>query len=114
MSLYLIWLIICGIAVNAWFVWNIGKGVGYAVAMFVCAASYSRWTYLAGKTHGFRETKFPTWMYIPQTVLRRWMYFLGNGSTGVSASSSAGVWKGVGNWTVFPASLEEESSHDSN
>lgn len=112
MSMFLVWLILCGIVVNAWLGWYIGKAVGYCIVMFVYAVSYTRWSYSVGKVHGFRETKLPIWALIPYATIRQWWYFIEFGGRDVSVSSRGGVWKGVGDWTVFPVSQEEEPNHD--
>lgn len=112
MSAPLVWLLICGIAVNVWLGWKIGKALGYCIAMFVYAVSYTRWTYSVGKVHGFRECRLPIWSLIPYTTISRWWFFVVHDASDMSARSSGGVWEGIGNWTVFPVRQVEEPSHE--
>lgn len=109
MSIFLIWLIVCGIALNTWLGFKVGKVIGYCLAMLFYAVSYTRWVYAAGRAHGFKSMRFHPLLCLPHELLSRWWWFIENGSN-VRAYSRAGVWDGIGNWTVFPTAQTEESS----
>ena len=104
MDAWLAWLAFCGIFVNAWLGWNLGKISVHVVWAAISAASWVRWSYAVGREHGFREgMRFPPYVYAPEVFFRRWWMFLGTRAGSISTSGERGSWRGIGSWSVYPA-----------
>lgn len=100
---YVYWLGACGVALNLWLAWKVGKFLGVIVAAAVIASSITRFAWACSKVHGFRPMRFPRWMHAPAIWFEFFLIELGATGRSVTHLGGRGVWKGVGDWTVFPA-----------
>lgn len=99
MDWYIVFLAICGIPVQAWIGWMIGKGLVKAVWSLACAISVCRWGFAVGSVHGFRCS---AWIWVPPLIAREWLAFFRSPYDSISQSHHGGNWHGIGNWCVFP------------
>ncbi|MFJ3486598.1 hypothetical protein ACIPL1_24815 [Pseudomonas sp. NPDC090202] len=99
---YVYWVVICGFAANMWLIWKTGKILGHLVYAAAAAASFTRFAWACGKEHGFRERRLPRFMYAPWIWFEFFITELGAPKGSISHMGGAGVWKGIGKWTVFP------------
>lgn len=98
MDWYVVWLVACGIPVQAWICWKLGKFIGAAAGSCVCAISVCRWGVAVGREHGFRRSP---WLWVPIHFFGLWWDFTTDGVATV-IESRRGKWRGVGNWVVYP------------
>lgn len=110
MDAWLAWLAFCGVFVNAWLGWNLGRIAVHVAWSAVAAASWVRWSYAVGREHGYRKgMRFPPFVYAPEVFFRRWWMFLGTGAGSISTSGPRGSWRGIGAWSVHPAQQPRQS-----
>ena len=109
MSLLLIWLIVCGAAVNAFFGLFMLKAIFHIAWAFCAAFSRCRFSYAVGREHGFREgMRFWPWVYWPKYLFRSWWDFIGSSPGSIFTYGAGGWWEGIGKWTVYPATKQPE------
>ncbi|EIK96076.1 hypothetical protein PMM47T1_13990 [Pseudomonas sp. M47T1] len=101
------WLIATGVAMNVLIVWTLARLCGRLVYTAVAAASFTRFCWACGRVHGFKENKFPSWVYAPWVWYGFFSVSLWDKPGSINHLGGAGVWKGVGNWTVFPVKEAE-------
>lgn len=101
------WVVGCGLAFNGWLVWNLAKVSGHLIYTAVAAASFTRFCWACGKVHGFKGRKFPSWVYAPQVWFGFFAVSLGAAPGSINHMGGAGVWSGIGKWTVYPAKETE-------
>lgn len=105
---YVYWVVACGIALNLWLLWRAWKLAVAILAAAIIAASITRFTWACAKTHGFKPTRFPRWVYAPAIWFDFFLIELGaSGRRSFTHLGGRGVWSGVGDWTVFPKKQEE-------
>lgn len=81
-----VWVIaaLCGACLLGWVVW-----------CAVVAIDWMRWAILT--------LKGPmVWRFVPLAFLRRWAYFVTNGTDCTTWRNSGGEWSGFRQWTVYP------------
>lgn len=99
---YVYWIVICGLAANLWMAIKIGKIFGHFLYASVAAASFTRFCWACGKVHGFKGKPFPHWVYAPWIWFEFLIIEMGGPARSISHMGGAGVWNGIGDWTVFP------------
>lgn len=100
---YVYWVVFCGLAVNFWLCVKLFEAFGRAAYAAVAAASFVRFAWACGKVHGFKKRKFPAWVYGPLVWAEFFLIELEASKGTLSHMGGAGVWNGIGDWTVFPA-----------
>lgn len=96
---YVIWLAACGIPVQAWIGWKIGRFIvksGWAIG---CAVSVCRWGFAVGRAHGFNRS---AWVWVPRLLVTEWWAFVSSPYDSITQRHHGGVWNGIGDWSVFP------------
>ena len=101
-SWFVWWVVGCGLAFNGWLVLVLARISGHALYAAVAAASFTRFCWACGRVHGLKERKFSPWVYAPQVWFEFFVIELGASKGSISHMGGAGVWKGIGDWTVFP------------
>ncbi len=101
---YIVFLAACGIPVQAWLAWKVGKAFGGVIYGFLCAVSVCRWGYAVGRVHGFSR---PAWRWVPGLFLSEWLNFSWSKAGSITKYSHGGTWRGIGNWCVFPKKQEQ-------
>lgn len=99
---YVYWVIASGLIFNIWLTLQLGKVCGGLLYTAAAATSFTRFAWACGRVHGFRPQRFPRWMYAPSVWGSFFAASLGAGKGEVSHMGGAGVWNGIGNWTVYP------------
>lgn len=104
---YVYWVVASGLFFNGWLVWCLARICGHAMYAAVAAVSFTRFCWACGKVHGFRERKLPSWVCAPQVWFEFFIIEFGASKGSISHMGGAGVWNGIGNWTVFPPRADE-------
>jgi hypothetical protein len=104
---YVYWIVICGLAANFWMAVKIGKLFGHLLYAAVAAASFTRFCWACGKVHGFKDRPFPHWIYAPLVWFEFVRIEMGSPARTINHMGGAGVWNGIGDWTVLPAKEAE-------
>lgn len=99
---YAYWIIGCGLAVQVWIGWKIGRALGGLLYAAVAAGSFTRFAWACGREHGFRDLRYPRWVYAPKVWFSMFCRLAGAEKGEVQAMGGSGCWKGIGNWTVYP------------
>lgn len=99
---YVLWLMACGIAAQAWIFWKLGRVAGNLIYAAVAAGSFVRFAWACGREHGFRPMRCPRLLYAPKVWFDMFILLADGPKGSVSSMGGAGCWKGIGNWTVFP------------
>lgn len=99
---YVYWVVICGLAANLWLCLRLGGIVGRLIYAAVAAASFVRFAWACGRVHGFKKRNVPAWVYGPQLWAEFFLIELEASKGTLSHMGGAGVWNGIGDWTVFP------------
>jgi len=107
MDFYVYWLIGGSLVFNIWLGLKVGAILGRVLYASVAAASFTRFCWACGRVHGFKVRRFPAWVYGHQVWFEFFIIELGAPSRTISHMGGAGVWKGIGDWTVFPAKEAE-------
>lgn len=100
---YVYWVVISGLAANLWLCFKLGGVAGRLIYASVAAASFVRFAWACGKVHGFKRRRFPAWVYAPLVWGEFFLIELECSKGSLSHMGGAGVWNGIGDWTVFPA-----------
>lgn len=96
---YIISLILCGMPVQIWLGWKIGR-YGFKACWAACAAiSVCRWGYAVGRVHGFRVS---AWVWVPVLFSREWWAFFTAPYDSITQSHPHGSWRAIGQWSVHP------------
>lgn len=106
-DLYAFWVVGCGLVFNAWLALKCGRVLGRALYAGAAATSFTRFCWACGRTHGFRVRRLPTWAYAAQIWFEFFITELGVPRNTTSCMGGAGVWRGIGNWTVFPVTEDK-------
>lgn len=96
------WVAGCGLVLNLWLFWKVGRLLGAAIYAAAAAASFVRFAWACANVHGFRPMPCPRWMYAPVIWGELFLSLLGARKGSVSHYGGYGAWKGIGDWTVFP------------
>jgi hypothetical protein len=99
---YVYWVILCGIVLNAWLALKLGRVAGHLIYAAIAACSFTRFAWACGREHGFRPMPCPRWLYAPAVWFDIFVALSGGTKGSVTHMGGAGVWRGIGNWTVFP------------
>ncbi|MDU9393727.1 hypothetical protein [Pseudomonas sp. zfem002] len=102
-EMYGYWIMLSGLIFNIWLALRAGKILGRALYASVAAVSFTRFCWACGREHGFKVRPLPAWVYAPQVWFEFFVVELGAPKGTVSHMGGSGVWKGIGDWTVFPA-----------
>lgn len=70
--------------------------LGWIAWCAVVAWDWIRWVIRSG--HGKAR-----WRLVPLAFIKRWAYFVLNGTTSTTWQNSGGAWDGFRKWTVYPA-----------
>lgn len=108
-QLFILWLLSAGMGATLWLGVKLGRGLGAVIYACAAATSFTRFAWACGKEHGFRELRYPRWMHAPVVWGDIFFTLLGAAKGSVSHYGGAGVWNGIGDWTVFPASKEGDA-----
>ena len=103
---YVVWLAACGVPVQMWLGWRLGKGIVKAGWAACCAVSVCRWGMAVGAVHGYKYSK---WRWIPGLLASEWWSFVSSPYDSITSRCHGGAWNGIGNWSVFP---RQQSEHD--
>ncbi|MBF8729756.1 hypothetical protein IRZ59_04805 [Pseudomonas guariconensis] len=93
------WMFLCGLGLHLWI---FGRAIGSVIYAAIVAGSFVRFAWACGKEHGFRPMPCPRWMYAPVMWGEMFITVLGAPKGSVRHMGGAGVWSGIGNWTVYP------------
>lgn len=105
---YVIYLVVCGIGANFWLGTKLGRGMGAFLYACAAATSFTRFAWASGRVHGFRKLPYPRWMHAPVVWFDIFFVLLGATKGSVTHYGGAGVWRGIGDWSVHPAKKETE------
>lgn len=100
---YVCWVVVCGLIANLWLCLKVGKVFGRIIYAALAACSFVRFAWACGKAHGFKVKRFPAWIYAPQLWAEFFLIELEASQGTLSHMGGAGVWNGIGDWTVFPS-----------
>jgi len=93
------------LAVGAFVLWLLAEvAVG-----FVNACSYFRWSLTMMREHG----RIPKWRQLPRAMLAWTWEYTGYRNTGSrTVEGKGGVWRGIGDWTVYPSAKRSKEPAD--
>lgn len=102
---YITWLALCGIPVQAWLGWKVGRYGFKACWAAYAAASVCRWGFAVGRVHGFRVS---VWKWVPALFTREWWSFFRAPYDSITITHPHGQWRRAGQWSVFPKRANKE------
>jgi len=106
-QLSILWLLSAGMCATLWIGVKLGRCLGAVLYACAAATSFTRFAWACGKEHGFRELRYPRWMHAPVVWTDIFLAIAGSPKGSVTHYGGSGVWRGIGDWTVFPAKKEE-------
>lgn len=106
MDWYVVWLAACGVPVQWWLGWKLGKFLVKGAWSAACAASVCRWGFAVGSVHGFQGSRF---LWMPSLFFSEWWSFLVSPYDSITSTCHGGSWQGIGNWSVYPKHQQRSS-----
>ncbi|KVP39891.1 hypothetical protein [Burkholderia ubonensis] len=93
------------LAVIATVLWLLAE----VIRAVVVSASWLRFTWKAARARG--TPVFPAIFKLPFLLATSWVEFLGYSKGSMTFRETNGVWKGFGDWTVYPPQPKSQEDH---